>query len=88
VEQPDPSTLANVLGDFERLEEVAAALVRASSTMDEDLAADARELRQHLAGTVANARMLLGAWPPPPRGGGPNGSPWTSPHGGPVVSGG
>ena len=89
MEQPDPSPLANVLGDFEQLEEVASALVRASSTMDETLAADARELRQHLAATLANARMLLGAWPPPPRGRGWNGSPPSSPHsGGPVVSGG
>jgi hypothetical protein len=78
-----------MLDDFEQLEEVASALVQASSTVDEDLAADARELRQHLAAAVANARILLGAWPPPPPRRGRNDAPWISPQsGGPAVSGG
>ena len=89
MEQTDPSPLANVLDDFERLEEVAAALVQTSSTMEASLAADARELRQHLDATLANARMLLGVWPPPPDGRGRNVSRSAPPHsGGPVVSGG
>lgn len=89
VGRPDPSSLARVLGHFEQLEEVAAALVQASSTMDENLAADARELQQQLAAAVANARMRLGAWPPPPRGKAGTGSPWMQlQSGGPVVSGG